>query len=372
MKANFVPHKDRLLPLDGLRGYAVLAVFFVHYIPPLADWLWVPMVGPFHGSALATVFAFLASANYGVYIFFVLSGFLIGRIFTIDPGLGYGVFMARRAARIYPAFLVSLLISGAIGIFYTGRMSWSVTTFVQNLLFLNGWFALGEIASYNFVTWSLFYELVFYLVVPLGLVPLARAGFSRTTIVAVTLAVLWLTSIVLNLTDTFLFFAAGVAVACIDDDELKRLADRIPEWILIPVYLLVVASYSLGLNWVPFVPFYMVAAAAVLVKAAYGDGLLNRLFGWSVLRRLGRISYSFYLLHATACVVFFYTMNTYFQYAPRRLTAWLSLPAVFLLSWLAAEALYRVAERPYFRRRATAEPSRPIAGRTSGAASAAG
>ena len=112
------------------------------------------------------ILLWLTNSNYGVYLFFVLSGFLIGRMMIAPTRLTYGTFIARRFARIYPAFLLSLLAGALVTIFITKLVGFSWTVLAQNLLFLNGWFAIGEVPSYNFVTWSLFFEFVFYLTIP--------------------------------------------------------------------------------------------------------------------------------------------------------------------------------------------------------------
>jgi peptidoglycan/LPS O-acetylase OafA/YrhL len=67
---SFVPHKDRLLPLDGIRGYAVLMVFFVHYTGQLAGYLGIALSPPSYGSP-SLFLTWLVNSNYGVYLFFI-------------------------------------------------------------------------------------------------------------------------------------------------------------------------------------------------------------------------------------------------------------------------------------------------------------
>jgi peptidoglycan/LPS O-acetylase OafA/YrhL len=281
---------------------------------------------------------------------------LIGRIFVAAPQTSFRIFLVRRFLRIYPAFLISIIVSGSIGIFFTGYMKFSIVTLLQNLIFLNGWMAIGEISSYNFVTWSLFLEFVFYLTTPLFILPLRGDPGSSAARTLVAFAVIQLTAVLLKLGPIYLFFWAGVALANVDDTRLKTLAGYIPESVLIPAYIVVTAFYSLSIySSDTFIVFYMVVATATVIKAAYGTGLLNRLTMARPLRALGKISYSFYLVHATACILFFYVPTTYFPQVPKLLIALISLPGAFLIAWYAATWLYYVAERPYFRRRSTAE-----------------
>src|SRR5437588_7194388 len=91
-------------PLDGLRFFAFLLVFFHHAFNE--HWL---EPAPF------VRFGFL-----GVHVFFVLSGFLIGRILIdlagrddLGVGLRFGRFYIRRALRIFPVYyLVLALLAG--------------------------------------------------------------------------------------------------------------------------------------------------------------------------------------------------------------------------------------------------------------------
>jgi peptidoglycan/LPS O-acetylase OafA/YrhL len=93
-----------ILPLDGLRGLAILLVF------------------AFHGtgqretahSALMRAFTHVASWGYtGVNLFFVLSGFLITRILlkTRDAENFYQVFYVRRVLRIFPLYYIAVILA---------------------------------------------------------------------------------------------------------------------------------------------------------------------------------------------------------------------------------------------------------------------
>jgi exopolysaccharide production protein ExoZ len=348
---QFAPHQKRLQALDGLRGYAVLMVFLVHYIGSVSGLMGRNLTLPInqlHWTDIALLW--LRTSNYGVYIFFGLSSFLIGRMFIVDPRRSFRTFIVRRFQRIYPAFLISLLISGAIGILVTGYMKFSWITLLQNLFFLNGWFALGEIASYNFVTWSLFFEFVFYLTIPLAFIPLRYISDTPAARVVLGFAVLVLTAAAMKLGATFLFFLTGFVLANVPDEALSLLAGQLRSALVIPIYMLVTGLYSLGVIGMDiFVPAYMVATAMLIVAAAYGEGLLNRIATQPLLLRLGRISYSFYLVHATAILLYFWTL----QHLPTNrfttgLTVLLSLPMTLAMSWYAARWLYEVAERPYF------------------------
>ncbi len=93
----------RNLPMEGLRGLAVLLVFFVHYHSLLNHWL-----SP-ESRTYAFSYFMWSIGNSGVDLFFVLSGYLIyGAV--ISKRVHYASFMKRRIERIYPTFLCVLAI----------------------------------------------------------------------------------------------------------------------------------------------------------------------------------------------------------------------------------------------------------------------
>ena len=83
----------------------MFAVFLVHYTQYLALYVGKNLSGPIAATDFVKMsMVWLSISNYGVYLFFILSGFLIGRMFIASP-ISYTTFIARRFARIYPAFL---------------------------------------------------------------------------------------------------------------------------------------------------------------------------------------------------------------------------------------------------------------------------
>src|SRR4051812_40505055 len=90
--------RSRNLPMEGLRGLAVILVFFVHY-----HFVFKPWVSP--DSHTFAVSNFLSTIGLsGVDLFFVISGYLIYGLTIRKPGK-YMMFIKRRMQRIYPTFL---------------------------------------------------------------------------------------------------------------------------------------------------------------------------------------------------------------------------------------------------------------------------
>src|SRR4249919_1955085 len=85
---------SRLLPMEGLRGFAVTLVFLHHYT------VQAQLIGLSPGPTSVVATALRSYGNLGVELFFVLSGYLIyGTLVRRPPS--FAGFMARRFQRIY-------------------------------------------------------------------------------------------------------------------------------------------------------------------------------------------------------------------------------------------------------------------------------
>ena len=89
--------RSRFHELDALRGLLALWVFVTHYLQELEL---QPATLPLKAAL---------SGSIPVAVFMVLSGFAITRSLMAD-GHGYGGFMLKRLARLYPAYLIGLVL----------------------------------------------------------------------------------------------------------------------------------------------------------------------------------------------------------------------------------------------------------------------
>src|SRR5215510_2387591 len=104
------PADGRTPALEGLRGLAIVLVFFVHYHSLFGDYVEVNPVSHFISQFLGVI------GHCGVDLFFVLSGFLIYRI-VLRKRASYLQFMRRRIQRIYPAFATIFVVYVALSYF---------------------------------------------------------------------------------------------------------------------------------------------------------------------------------------------------------------------------------------------------------------
>jgi len=344
----------RISAFDGLRGYFVLLTFCVHFIPNAAGFVGLNISGPISQlSRIGKLLHWLQISNYGVYGFFILSGFLIARMALNNPGFVGKTFLFNRFMRIYPAFLISVILSGSVGMFYTHYMHINLVDTLKNLLFLNGFFLIGEIPSLNFVTWSLFYEFLFYLTVPIMVFAILRLRLNRLGSLLLIYALTAFISVALRLTMSYQLFFVGIVIASFSDQELRDAADSFPEWLVILVYVAATSAYSLGIDEGMFIPIFCITAPVFIIKAAFGNGILSKIFNWKYLRLIGQVSYSFYLLHATIIIAFFFTLQSHGFV--NKYWAVVALPITSLLTLGMSYLLYVIAERPYFLRKARVE-----------------
>lgn len=288
-------------------------------------------------------------SHHGVFLFFVLSGYLIGRMWWPAARTTYAQFALRRTLRIYPAFLATFAASLVFAWYSRTWVPPDWPRLVGNLLFLNGVEAL-HVVPFNIVTWSLFYEMTFYLAFPVVAGAMRVAGVRDGTGVwafgvAIPAAVALLGANPFVLCWSLLFL--GVAVA-VHERALVGLAERVPAIAVIALYL-AVTTFALTSYATPVftILLFGCAAALVVAKSLASPNLLARALCIRPLRWLGRISYSFYLVHWMIVVLVARTFLGGTAAGALTVTA-IIFAAGFVLSACAASALWWAAERPYF------------------------
>ena len=150
--------------LDGLRGLAIALVYAYH-----VEFLVRTGGGvdaDFRGVDVSSLVAPLRAGNTGVSLFFVLSGFLLGRPFWLEaaggPRVDRGRYLLRRVLRIMPLYTVAVLVGAA---WYADRPA-DLLRAVPWLLFLSPLGLTTDFPGISGVWWSLATEAQFYLLLP--------------------------------------------------------------------------------------------------------------------------------------------------------------------------------------------------------------
>lgn len=187
------PSSGALLPaLDALRGVAVLAVFAQHLGDSHLPFVRARIAATVPAALAPWLLTVLHHAHWGVDLFFVLSGFslaqpLLARLARATPAdpdpLAIATwgrsFAVRRAARIYPAYLVALALVLAVVPSLVAHPSFPAAL-AAHLALVQGYVTPGGLAFVG-AAWSLTTEVCFYVAWPfLAPALLARgAGDAR-------------------------------------------------------------------------------------------------------------------------------------------------------------------------------------------------
>ena len=299
--------------IDGLRSIAVVSVVLFHAFPSLVPGGFI-----------------------GVDVFFVISGYLISSILfrSLERGtFRFGDFYARRVRRIFPALLLVLAATYALGwgtllaaeFAQLGKHIAGGAAFVANLVFWSevGYFDTAGETKPLLHLWSLGIEEQFYIVWPLLLWLCWKAGRGPRALLALTSvlvaaslgACLWLTP-----TDTVAAFyapytrfwelLAGSVLAWIAG---RRTLARVPaDAVLSPVaarWCNVVACTGAALlaaglvAITPGTPFpgawalLPVLGAALMIQAGHRAWLNRVVLAHPLMVAIGLISYPLYLWH---------------------------------------------------------------------------
>jgi peptidoglycan/LPS O-acetylase OafA/YrhL len=291
--------------LDGVRACAVMMVFVSHWIP------WSYQGGfPWN--------------NFGVDLFFVLSGFLITDILLrgrryIEGGeqglfLTLRQFYIRRALRIFPLYFAFLLCYALTAPSFVDELTpwlWTYTLNLFRVLIDNNW--EGPISH----LWSLSIEEQFYLVWPWVILLTPRRFLLPVLLLSVAIGptakvILGLNEVserairffTLSRMDTLAL--GGLLAYVVHQHGLLSVAkSRISDWLIwagLPLFCVVVGLRAIGIGSTNWLILEMSAETLlcgwVVLRAAQGfQGLIGRFLGSAPLVYLGQISYGLYLLH---------------------------------------------------------------------------
>lgn len=281
--------------LTGLRGYAALGVCIFHYTvlwTAYDNWA-MPLAR--HG-------------NYGVAVFFVLSGFILFHVYRtwfdrMVTAARYGRFMWHRIARIYPLHILllvvaaSLMFEGPWGAMRGGQFDTSLT-FVLNVLLVHGWGY--HTISWNGPSWTISVEFFAYLFFPFLAVMvrrghiLALCGIGTLAVFGLDFSLVQFGGLGFNLLHYFPMFVIGMLACEISHRYGSKIRSSWPFDVVVVVaggWLIWKAVYQ---DWYGTVPY----ATAVLIFGLYREGPLGHwLVGNPVAVFLGNISYALYLSH---------------------------------------------------------------------------
>jgi peptidoglycan/LPS O-acetylase OafA/YrhL len=353
--------RQRIQTLDGLRFLAAIGVLWIH--------TWTVHGNPRFFIGHIDLANFLAIGGNGVDLFFVISGFCMYYFYASKSDFSYHDFyrfLIKRWVRLSPAFYAATIIYILVGIFIYHQPINGVLNFLHSVFYLNYIFGQYNTASHF---WTLSVEWQFYFIIPFLLIYQNKIGFKKSFFIifgSVFIAAAVFVFIAKGrfdlLTDTILFraveFGCGAIAARLlikNNTFFKRRILWLITFVII-VYMgrTLISKQMLDLsinyyNLFKLFGFTLMGAgfAGILYLSVTSVKWLNLILGNGVFKTMGRISYSFYLLHVLvypviAGYVIAFMPHTKGILAPV-VTTCISAIILYPLSLLS----YRILEKPF-------------------------
>lgn len=340
---------NSLLPMEGLRGFSILMVFLVHYMIHS-----IPMLpqGSFTSSFAR---GFYNNAHTAVDMFFMLSGFFIYGALIARPRSPWR-FYARRAERVYPPFLVMLGIYLALSYLVPSESKLpddrlqALLYLIANLFFLPGLFPIPPLIS---VTWTMSYEIFFYVTIPLLILALRLHAWHVKLRWAFHLALAAITMTFFNYWGghvRMIMFVSGMLLHDLLASQVKlKIAPGVGIATLVIAFSLMffLPFDVIGLNIRALALFFLLPLTA-LDCLLNSRGLTAKIFSWTPLRWMGNMSYSYYLMHGLVLKGLFYIYHHLLGQSTLAPEAfWLCILPGFFATLAASIPLYWFIEYPF-------------------------
>lgn len=296
--------------------------------------------------------------GYAILLFFLISGFCIHYPNTLsDSKPCWKIYFKRRFWRIYPTYLIAILLTSVISYFchiQWGDIDWNferilrVATVSQNYPPGNGQFLT------NPSLWTIPLEIEFYVLYPLAFFCILKFGFFTLLILSVGFSVLgiYLTKIGLHwvsFTSLFLWpsWLLGAWIASLHRESKLSKLKILPVSSILILFLIIALASRLQKweEWTQYAGWTGFYFALFLVFLHFEKSISRRrenLF-FKSLAWLGQISFSLYLIHFPLFKLFGFMHRSYFDEKPANFLISLAyLIPVCLLAWI----FYRLIELP--------------------------
>lgn len=339
--------KRRIEAVDYLRGCMALAIMFYHFTA------WSSGV-PDGNTILGRL------GVYGVSIFYILSGMSLYLAYTSTSWNKAEIitFWKRRFFRIAPVYWIA-----CIGVLILLNQSQSTKAIVQNLTLTFGFLNYSRYIPAG--GWSIGNEICFYLIFPILIISAKNIYAFTALCIALfafyvqfaffslsensTLALQW--KLYIHPLNQAFLFAGGIILAKVSSHARHA---ALPATFYIAIFALSLAGLllygntpdAIGLvtseNRLIFTAFSLAACYACFNLNATGKSLIEK-----ILKHLGEISYSVYMLHG---LLFFYLQKHLYKGVMKNLTLYefsiyITVPVVLI----SATYCFRHIESPFIR-----------------------
>lgn len=356
-----LPHMlspDRKPPLPGLTGvrtFLAVGILFFHYTPPHATY-----IRPIIEAGFTYIGCFL-----------LISGFVLSYNYAHRAdSLKVGRFYAARGSRLYPVYLLSLIVS--LGMLHAEWLSRSHEQFwtgaILTPLLLQGW--SPTLATFwNTVAWTLSTEAMLYLSFPF--INRSKWWPKDARKLLIVFLGCWLCELVLPITYMVLnpdglhnidryssaywlrlykytplayipIFLAGITLGRLNNAFV--LSDRVRMWMALTAGVFILFFFYFAVPHLPYVLLHgglLTPVFATLIVGLTGVHWISRSISWGPIGVFGRASFCLYLLHFNTWTLL------HDHHVPERLHLQAWDPYVcYVLILLVAYLAYRWVERP--------------------------
>jgi len=309
--------------LDSLRAVAVILVII---------WHWYPQDYSIHTFIGGIIHTLLPTGEFGVSLFFVLSGFLITEILLLNKSSeekNYSIiknFYIRRALRILPIYYLAIFFVNIIRFPIDGGHYGYILTHTYNFLVIKegSWPSLGHL-------WSLSVEEQFYLIWPLLilLIPNNKLKYLFAIFIAISIISVIVSYKILNIKMTYAitttcfdaFGIGGIYAFCRKSDNMIKF-----NFYIIRIFPVALAIYFINKlcpffdvfpNLSPFNrTFDSILSLWLIHKVITNKNsfFMTHFVDNHSLRFIGKISYGLYLFHYPFPFIFdnYILSNLYF------------------------------------------------------------
>jgi peptidoglycan/LPS O-acetylase OafA/YrhL len=270
--------RRRLVWLDAIRGFAVLAVLYQHFSGALLPEWHAVTAGWVDGNVL------------GLTLFFLVGGYVVP--IALDRSGKQRTFWIGRVLRIWPAYLLTIAVTVLLG--YAGLIDMPrdkrVATLLANLTTFQD---LLGLPSLQYPTWILGYEVTFCVVVSI-LYAVRAHRFSAEIAAALAAPLIAGGLLGIEVPERATRGLLILAIMCTGTATYRAISGQINRWrAAVAVAAVLAAACGTAANRAELIG--LVAAAVV-----FASGLLCRTTAPRWLRPLGPRTNSLYLLHALA------------------------------------------------------------------------
>jgi peptidoglycan/LPS O-acetylase OafA/YrhL len=298
--------------IDGLRFYAILAVLLFHVDGSLMAYR------PWLRAADGTedwIYAITSAGHYGVQLFFVLSGFVLGLPFA-EAALGggkqvtLGAYLRRRVTRLEPPYAINLTVMAVLLVLVNGASPASIVPrYLAALCYVDSWL-YGYPILVNFVAWSLEIEVQFYLLAPVlaGVFLIRNVRARRSLLLAGVAGVPFVVALAglqnwhegQTLLHNISFFLAGFLIVDLWLNEWQRCPSRTLLWDAVGVGcvagIVVIANNETGLP-VVVIQVVMAVLCAGIVSSGFRGAFQHHFLRSGMMPAFGGMCYTIYLWH---------------------------------------------------------------------------